>query len=61
MIDELNRALDEIELGEDIRVAILTGAGKAFSAGMPMGTPGAKPPEPRNGRFLHADDAIENG
>ena len=33
MIKELSRALDEIEENEEIRVVILTGSGRAFSAG----------------------------
>jgi enoyl-CoA hydratase len=44
MIDELNHVLDEIEQDEDIRVMILTGAGRAFSAGIAMGDPGETPP-----------------
>ncbi len=33
MIKELGEALDELELNDDIRVLIITGAGRAFSAG----------------------------
>lgn len=44
MIDGLNHLFDEIEQDNDIRVAVLTGAGKAFSAGIDMGSPGDKPP-----------------
>jgi len=41
LIDELNRAFDEIEEDDDVRVAIITGAGdRAFSAGIDLGKPG---------------------
>lgn len=33
MITELSQALDELEENDDVRVVILTGAGRAFSAG----------------------------
>lgn len=33
MLKELSRACDEVEANQTVRVAILTGAGKAFSAG----------------------------
>jgi enoyl-CoA hydratase/carnithine racemase len=45
LIDDLNRVLDEIEQDNEVRVAILTGAGsKAFSAGIDLGSPGGAPP-----------------
>ncbi len=45
MIDELIHVLDEIEQDNEVRVAIVTGAGsKAFSAGIELGSPGTAPP-----------------
>jgi len=37
MIKELHRALDEVEQDREIRAVVLTGAGRAFSAGMDQG------------------------
>jgi enoyl-CoA hydratase/carnithine racemase len=37
MIKELHQALDEVEQDNEIRAVVLTGAGRAFSAGMDQG------------------------
>ncbi|MDP2602996.1 MAG: enoyl-CoA hydratase/isomerase family protein [Deltaproteobacteria bacterium] len=37
MIKELHKALDEVEEDKEIRAVVLTGAGRAFSAGMDQG------------------------
>jgi enoyl-CoA hydratase/carnithine racemase len=38
MIKEIHQALDEIEQDKEVRAVVLTGAGRAFSAGMDQGT-----------------------
>jgi enoyl-CoA hydratase/carnithine racemase len=38
MIKEIHQALDEIEQDKEVRAVVLTGAGRAFSAGMHQGT-----------------------
>ena len=38
MIKEMHQALDEIEQDKEVRAVVLTGAGRAFSAGMDQGT-----------------------
>ncbi|MGH7854927.1 MAG: enoyl-CoA hydratase/isomerase family protein, partial [Candidatus Binatia bacterium] len=38
MIKELQQALDEVEQDKEVRAVVLTGAGRAFSAGMDQGT-----------------------
>ncbi|HEY7714758.1 MAG TPA: enoyl-CoA hydratase/isomerase family protein [Candidatus Binatia bacterium] len=38
MIKELHHALDEAEQDKEVRAVVLTGAGRAFSAGMDQGT-----------------------
>ena len=40
MVDELNAALDMAESNPQVRVIILSGSGKAFSAGFDLGTDG---------------------
>ena len=37
MIKELHQALDEVEEDNEVRAVVLTGAGRAFSAGMDQG------------------------
>ncbi|HZA01689.1 MAG TPA: enoyl-CoA hydratase/isomerase family protein, partial [Hyphomicrobiaceae bacterium] len=37
LITELHQALDEVETDSEIRAVVLTGAGRAFSAGMDQG------------------------
>src|SRR5918994_6949402 len=37
MIKEIHQALDEVEEDKDVRAVVLTGAGRAFSAGMDQG------------------------
>jgi len=37
MIKELHQALDDVEQDKDVRAVVLTGAGRAFSAGMDQG------------------------
>ncbi len=37
MIKEIHQALDEVEQDNDVRAVVLTGAGRAFSAGMDQG------------------------
>jgi enoyl-CoA hydratase/carnithine racemase len=41
MLDELLRALDEIDADDDVRAVIVTGAGRAFCAGADLGGGGA--------------------
>ncbi len=36
LLDELRRALNELEFDDDVRVVIITGEGKAFSAGLDL-------------------------
>jgi enoyl-CoA hydratase/carnithine racemase len=42
--DEMHRALDEAEADPEIRAIVLTGAGRAFSAGFDIAGGGAAPP-----------------
>ena len=48
MIDELDRAIDAAEADESVRVILLAGAGRAFSAGfdLDMGVANDGPPDP---------------
>ena len=43
--NELYQALDELEDDDDVRVVIMTGAGRAFSSGRDMGAPISELPE----------------
>lgn len=49
MLDELEGALDTVEKTDEVRVVLLDGNGRAFSAGFDMGPPDNLPDEP------HAD------
>ena len=42
---EIHRALDELEADNDVRVVIMTGAGRAFSSGHDMNAPRSELPE----------------
>ena len=48
LVLELQEALDVVSADPDVRVAIITGAGRAFSAGFDI-TPGPGSPSPLNG------------
>ena len=45
MLDEMMAACDEVEADERIRALVLTGAGKAFSAGFDLAAQAANPPQ----------------
>lgn len=45
MIRELHLALDDVEKDDEIRAVVLTGAGRAFSAGMDQGNQPGRPRE----------------
>jgi enoyl-CoA hydratase/carnithine racemase len=55
LLRELHRALDEAEADPEIRAIVLTGAGRAFSAGMDQG------PRPDRRRDLHWPYGIPTG
>jgi len=55
MIEELHKALDEAEEDREIRAVVLTGAGRAFSAGMDQGN------RPGRRRDLHWPYGIPTG
>jgi enoyl-CoA hydratase len=55
MIEELHKALDEVEEDREIRAVVLTGAGRAFSAGMDQGN------RPGRRRDLHWPYGIPTG
>ena len=45
---EIHRALDELEADNDVRVVIMTGAGRAFSSGHDMTAPRSELPDFEN-------------
>jgi enoyl-CoA hydratase len=53
MVVDLHDALDEIAADPDVKVAVLTGAGRGFCAGLDLKDHGA-PPGPGEHRHLHA-------
>jgi enoyl-CoA hydratase len=53
MVADLHDALDEIAADPDVKVAVLTGAGRGFCAGLDLKDHGA-PPGPGEHRHLHA-------
>ena len=44
MIKEIHQALDDVEQDREVRAVVLTGAGRAFSAGMDQGDRAGTPP-----------------
>lgn len=45
MMDELEHCLDSVESREDVRAVLLSGRGRAFSAGFDLGGDGARDPD----------------
>ena len=58
MMQKLSEAWDEVNANPDIRVAILTGNGGTFCAGMDLGAATAAPP---GDAFEKGDDAVAGG